>query len=133
VPFCPALSAPDWTGAAPLPGGDFGRNEAALMVQELAEDYPFLRPRDAERLVRLYGTRAWVILGNAASWAELGDDFGHGLCAAEVNYLITQEWAQTAEDVLWRRTKLGLRFTPEETANLARHIADRAAITLPAS
>jgi glycerol-3-phosphate dehydrogenase len=133
VPFCPALSAPDWTGAAPLPGGDFGRNEAALMVQELAEDYPFLRNRDAERLVRLYGTRAWVILGSATSWAELGDDFGHGLCAAEVNYLIAQEWAQTAEDVLWRRTKLGLRFTPEETANLARYIADRAVITLPAS
>jgi glycerol-3-phosphate dehydrogenase len=133
VPFCPALSTPDWTGAAPLPGGDFGRHEAAMMVQELAEDYAFLRLRDAERLVRLYGTRASVILGSAASWGELGEDFGHGISAAEVNYLVAQEWAQTAEDVLWRRTKLGLRFTQEQTERLARYIADRTAIALPAS
>ena len=133
APFCPALSAPDWTGSAPLPGGDFGRHEASLMVQELAEDYAFLRPRDAERLVRLYGTRAWVILGSAASWADLGEDFGHGLSAAEVNYLVTQEWGQTAEDVLWRRTKLGLRFTSDETAHLAGWIAERTSVNLPAS
>jgi glycerol-3-phosphate dehydrogenase len=133
VPFCPALSAPDWTGTAPLPGGDFGRREAALMVQELSADYAFLNPHDAERLIRLYGTRAWVVLGNAVSAADLGDSFGHGLSAAEVNYLVSQEWARTAEDVLWRRTKLGLRFTPEETARLAGYIADRTAVTLPAS
>jgi glycerol-3-phosphate dehydrogenase len=133
VPFCPALSAPDWTGTAPLPGGDFGRQDVPMMVQKLSASYPFLRPGDAERLIRLYGTRAWVMLGDAASLADLGDDFGHGLSAAEVNYLITQEWARNAEDVLWRRTKLGLHFTPEETARLARYIAERTSVSCPAS
>ncbi len=123
VPFCPALSAPDWTGAAPLPGGDFGRHEASSLMQDLNADYPFLTPYDAERLIRLYGTRAWLILGNAGCWPDLGENFGNGLSAVEVNYLITQEWAQTAEDVLWRRTKLGLRLSPEEAARLARYMA----------
>ena len=133
VPFCPALSAPDWTGAAPLPGGDFGRQDVTMMVQKLSASYPFLRFGDAERLIRLYGSRAWVMLGDASSLADLGGDFGHGLNAAEVHYLITQEWARNAEDVLWRRTKLGLHFTPEETARLARYIAERTSVSCPAS
>ena len=133
VPFFPALSAPDWTGAAPLPGGDFGRQDVPMMVQKLSASYPFLKPGNAERLIRLYGTRARAILGTAASLADLGESFGHGLSAAEVNYLITQEWARDAEDVLWRRTKLGLHFTPEETARLARYIAERTSVSCPAS
>jgi glycerol-3-phosphate dehydrogenase len=125
APFLPTLAASDWTGSAPLPGGDFGMTEAAAKMQELGQRYPFLSAREAQRLIRLYGTRAATFLGDAKTAAELGEDFGHGLTAAEVDYLIAQEWARTADDVLWRRTKLGLHFTPQETARLAAYITER--------
>ncbi|HSJ77481.1 MAG TPA: glycerol-3-phosphate dehydrogenase C-terminal domain-containing protein, partial [Erythrobacter sp.] len=80
---------------------------------------------EAARLVRLYGTLAADLLGQANTAADLGEAFGHGLTAAEVDYLITREWARTAEDVLWRRTKLGLHFTPAETARLQAYITER--------
>ncbi|MCU0947134.1 MAG: glycerol-3-phosphate dehydrogenase [Porphyrobacter sp.] len=124
APFIPALAAPDWTGTAPLPGGDFGRGEAADRMRALAARYPFLTPAQAQRLIRLYGTCAGTILGDATSLADLGEDFGHGLTAAEVDYLVTHEWARTAEDILWRRTKLGLHFTAEQTARLDAYLAD---------
>ena len=124
-PFCPPLAASEWTGTAPLPGGDFGREEAPAKARELAARYPFLGDAQAARLIRLYGTRADVFLGDAAAPADLGEAFGHGLTAAEADYLITQEWARTAEDILWRRTKLGLHFTPAETARLEAYISER--------
>ncbi|MDZ4275774.1 MAG: glycerol-3-phosphate dehydrogenase [Erythrobacter sp.] len=129
APLCPALDGPEWTHGAPLPGGDFGRDEAQAKAHELAAAYPFIGPQQAARLIRLYGTRAWAILGAATNPADLGEDFGHGLTAAEVDYLIDTEWARTAEDVLWRRTKLGLHFTPEETARLAQYITERTALS----
>ena len=125
APFLPVLSAKDWTGGACLPGGDFGMTEAAAKMAELVARYPFLTPREAERLVRLYGTAAFDFLGQAATRADLGADFGHGLTAAEVAHLVAREWAVTAEDILWRRTKLGLHFTREQTAALAAHLAER--------
>ena len=125
MPFLPVLEGQDWTGKAPLPGGDFGRREAWDKVNQLTARYLFLTREQAQRLIRLYGTRAHVILGDAASPADLGEDFGHGLTAAEVDYLVTREWARTAEDILWRRTKLGLHFTPEQTAHLAAYITER--------
>ncbi len=129
APLCPALDGPEWTHGAPLPGGDFGRDEAPAKARELAAAYPFIGPQQAARLIRLYGTRAWAILGAATNPADLGEDFGHGLTAAEVDYLIDTEWARTAEDVLWRRTKLGLHFTPEQTARLAQYITERTALS----
>lgn len=125
VPFLPVLEGPDWTGSAFLPGGDFGRFEAPALAADLAARYPFLGKAGAARLVRLYGTIAQGFLGNAASAADLGEDFGHGLSAAEVDYLIAHEWARTAADVLWRRTKLGLHFSPEQTARLDAYITER--------
>lgn len=125
APFLPAITDGDWTGTAALPGGDFGMTEAEAKVAQLAARYPFLPPREAQRLIRLYGTRAFVMLGEAASLAELGEQFGHGLTAVEVDYLMTREWARTADDVLWRRTKLGLHFTPEQTARLAAYLSER--------
>ncbi len=125
APFCPPLTAREWTGEAPLPGGDFGITEAPAKARALAGRYPFLGDAQAARLIRLYGTRAGVFLGEAASPADLGEAFGHGLTAAEVDYLITHEWARTAEDILWRRTKLGLHFTPAETARLEAYISQR--------
>jgi glycerol-3-phosphate dehydrogenase len=125
VPFLPVLEGPDWTGSAFLPGGDFGRFEAPALAADLAARYPFLGKAGAARMVRLYGTIAQTFLGNAASAADLGEHFGHGLTAAEVDYLIAHEWARTAADVLWRRTKLGLHFSPEQTARLGAYITER--------
>jgi glycerol-3-phosphate dehydrogenase len=125
VPFLPVLEGPDWTGKAFLPGGDFGRFDAPALARDLAQRYPFLGATEAARLVRLYGTLAAGFLGAATSAADLGEHFGHGLTAAEVDYLIAQEWARTADDVLWRRTKLGLHFTPDQTARLAAYITER--------
>ncbi|MDT8280255.1 MAG: glycerol-3-phosphate dehydrogenase C-terminal domain-containing protein, partial [Erythrobacter sp.] len=128
-PFLPVLEGADWTGTAPLPGGDFERHEAWNKVNALTARHLFLTRKQAQRLIRLYGTRAHAILGDAASPADLGEDFGHGLTAAEVDYLIAAEWARSAEDVLWRRTKLGLHFTPEQTARLAQYITERTAFS----
>ncbi|MFN3989693.1 MAG: glycerol-3-phosphate dehydrogenase [Erythrobacter sp.] len=124
-PYIPMLATPDWTGTAPLPGGDFAMTGAGALASALAARYPFLDTARAARLVRLYGTRAETILGDATSPGDLGEDFGHGLTAAEVDYLVAQEWARTAEDILWRRTKLGLHFTAEETARLAAYLTER--------
>lgn len=123
--LCPVLDGPDWTSRAPLPGGNFGLREAPAKAAELTAQYPYLSPDQAARLIRLYGTRAWVVLGEARSLSELGIDFGHGLSQAEVDYLIDQEWARTADDILWRRTKLGLHFTADEKARLASYLLER--------
>jgi glycerol-3-phosphate dehydrogenase len=125
APFLPALKGGDWTGGAYLPGGDFGMTEAGAKMAELAARYPFLTPREAERLIRLYGTSAFDFLGKAATRAQLGEDFGHRLTAAEVDHLVAREWAATTEDILWRRTKLGLHFTPEQTVRLAAYLTER--------
>ncbi|MFN4114693.1 MAG: glycerol-3-phosphate dehydrogenase [Sphingomonadaceae bacterium] len=128
APLCAALAGPEWTGSAPLPGGDFGLREADDKARDLKAAYPFLDQHQAERLIRLYGTRAWVILGKATTPADLGEHFGHGLTTAEVDYLIAQEWARSAEDILWRRTKLGLHFSAPETARLDQFIIERTAL-----
>jgi glycerol-3-phosphate dehydrogenase len=74
-------------------------------------------PRDlANHYGRLYGARTRTIVGNAASLSDLGQHFGGNLYAAEVRYLVEKEWAQTAEDVIWRRTKESLRLTPAQKA-----------------
>ncbi|MFO6445888.1 glycerol-3-phosphate dehydrogenase [Erythrobacter sp. NE805] len=124
-PFLPALTGGDWTGTAPLPGGDFARDGAGAQIRALAARYPFLTEGEARRLIQLYGTRAFAFLGEARTAEDLGPTFGHGLTAAEVDYLVAEEWARTAEDVLWRRTKLGLRFSPGQTAELAAYLAER--------
>jgi glycerol-3-phosphate dehydrogenase len=124
-PFLPVLKGEDWTGKAFLPGGDFGRFDAPALASDLTARYPFLGEVEAHRLIRLYGTSAATFLGDAASAADLGEAFGHGLTAAEIDYLITREWARTAADVLWRRTKLGLHFTDAQTARLAAYITER--------
>ena len=123
-PFVPALASPDWTADAPLPGGAFAKDAAGEGIADLARDYPFLGEPTARRLFRAYGTIARDILGAARSPADLGRDFGHGLSEAEVRHLRTREWAVTAEDILWRRTKLGLRFTAEQTAALEQWLAE---------
>lgn len=107
-----------WTHDAPLPGGDFPATGFDAQVARLKSAYPFLDQRLARRLTRLYGTRAQKLLGLAKSNADLGRNFGTDLFEAEVRYLVDNEWAVTAEDVLWRRTKRGLHFSREQAAAL---------------
>ncbi|MES0074404.1 glycerol-3-phosphate dehydrogenase [Mesorhizobium sp. M0058] len=107
-----------WTANAPLPGGDFPATGFDAQVAKLKSAYPFLDQRLARRLTRLYGTRAQVLLGLARSNADLGRNFGADLYEAEVRYLCENEWALTAEDVLWRRTKRGLHLSREQASAL---------------
>jgi len=111
-----------WTASQPLPGGDFGVNDFDAQVTALGERYKFLERRHVRRLVRLYGTKAQEILGQANSVADLGQLFGDDLYEVEVRYLIEKEWARSAEDILWRRTKRGLWFSNSESAMLVSYL-----------
>jgi glycerol-3-phosphate dehydrogenase len=110
---------PDWTKGAALPGGNFPVDGIEKLIAGLRASWPFLSDGHARRLARAYGTRARNILGSAQTVHDLGPDLGGDLSGAEVRYLMTHEWAQTADDVLWRRTKLGLRVSPDDRARLA--------------
>jgi glycerol-3-phosphate dehydrogenase len=83
------------------------------------ELYPFLPEATIRRLVRAYGTRVTKVLNNAKSLTDLGKAFGADLSESEVRYLVRTEWASSAEDVLWRRSKLGLRFSDDQVAGLS--------------
>ena len=89
----------------------------------LLRDYPFLAPAQADRLAHAYGTRARTWLGKAKSLADLGRSFGAGLTEREVQYLISTEWARSSEDIVWRRSKLGLRLSAAEIAAIDDWIA----------
>lgn len=104
---------PAWTKQASLPGGDFPLDGFAALLSKTMEKYPFLRTDQAERLVRAYGTNTFEILADAVKSEDLGVNFGGGLTEAEVTYLMDNEWALTAGDILWRRTKLGIEATAE--------------------
>jgi glycerol-3-phosphate dehydrogenase len=119
APHLPA-SSPPWTAASHLPGGEGG---IGTLAAELRRDYPFLAADTAERLAQSYGADARQILGAARRTEDLGRDFGQGLSEAELAWLIGREWAATAEDVLWRRSKLGLVMTPAKAQEIAAHLA----------
>lgn len=107
-----------WISREPLPGGDFDVTALPLLAQALAAEYPFIGTTLAERLAKAYGTRARLVLGTATSLENLGRQFGATLTEREVRYLMDREWARTADDVLWRRSKLGLRMTAEQARAL---------------
>ena len=111
-----------WTAAAPLPGGDFPVDGRPALERSLLASHPWLNQTDARRMVRLYGTSARTLLAGAASAADMGEVFDAGLTAREVDWLMREEWAQTADDILWRRTKLGLRFSGEGRERLERYV-----------
>lgn len=113
-----------WTQKSTLPGGDFGPKSFDAEVRRLGKDYPGFAPALLRRLMRLYGTRTSAILGSARSEADLGTHFGADLYGAEVDYLVASEWARTAQDVLWRRTKLGLKVSAEDVARLDAYLAE---------
>ncbi|PIC02273.1 glycerol-3-phosphate dehydrogenase [Caulobacter sp. X] len=126
--FFPEAGA-SWTRGAVLPGGDLPDLDRAALAQALRVEFPFLPDDMAKRLARSYGTRARTILANAGSLADLGEAFGAGLYAAEIDYLVAVEWARTAEDVLYRRSKLGLHLAPEGVARLEAYLSRKAAPT----
>lgn len=115
-----------WTGKSPLPGGDLDVSAVAALTAELQRNYPFLTPVHADRLVHAYGTRAVKLLGTAKSMADLGQSFGATLTEKEIKYLMSQEWALTAEDIVWRRSKLGLRLMADQIAAIDAWIAANA-------
>ncbi|ACI53254.1 FAD dependent oxidoreductase [Gluconacetobacter diazotrophicus PA1 5] len=125
APFLPVLKGNGWTAERALPGGDLGPGGFDSALARLRKDAPFLSAEESWRLVRDYGSRAWTIIGDARGPADLGESFGGGLTAREVDYLVRQEWAVTAEDILWRRSRLGLHVTDEDVARLDRYLRDR--------
>lgn len=109
----------------PYPGGNFNEQKVEHVITQLCAHYPFLNTKVIERLVHTYGTNALEILNACHEEKDMGEDFGHGLYTREVNYLIEKEWATTADDILWRRTYLGLQFSEDETQKLAEYLSQQ--------
>jgi len=124
VPFFPQAK-PQWTARVALPGGDFPHDGVAALTEKLRKAYPFLTDYWSDRMIRAYGTQAATVLGSAGSIADLGRDFGATLTEAEVRWLMEHEFARAAADVVWRRTKLGLRMTADQIAGLDQFMASQ--------
>ena len=125
APFFPQASG-SWTAGAPLPGGDFPPDGVEAQVASLIDRYAFLGQDAARRLIRAYGTDAHRLLAGVQHPDDLGRDFGAGLTEREVAWLMDREWAITAEDALWRRSKLGLRLDADAASALDRWMSARA-------
>ncbi len=121
TPFYPM--SPRWTATSPLPGGDFAWERFEAQVDSACERWRFLTEAQAQRLVGAYGSRLEAVLGTATDRADLGAAFGPEMTGAEVRYLMTHEWARFPDDVLWRRSKLGLTMTPSDRDALAAFMA----------
>jgi glycerol-3-phosphate dehydrogenase len=139
----PALGrrVPGWTDRACLPGGDlFGRQPGARAVLEFdawtrtrQQQYAWLPPELVARYARAYGSRLGAMLGHCRCRADLGEEIVPGLFEIEADYLVRQEWAQTADDILWRRTKLGLHVPPGSARQLDAWLAERRGVVTPAA
>ncbi|OOY12188.1 glycerol-3-phosphate dehydrogenase [Thioclava marina] len=124
-PHLPGMGGP-WTKDAHLPGGDFAPEEVGAKIAKLSQDYPFVDRKWAERMIRHYGTEAWAILGAAKTRDYLGRDFGATLTEAELRWLVDKEWARKVEDVIWRRTKLGLRLDADQVNSVSAWLEEHA-------
>jgi glycerol-3-phosphate dehydrogenase len=119
-PYLPKMGK-SWTGDVPLPGGDLPGGDYEAFLLMVRDRWPFLTPENAERMARAYGTRIALVLGDAT---EL-EDLGGGLSAREVEYLATHEWATNADDILWRRTKVGMHTGEDTRAKVEAVLAGR--------
>ncbi|MFN3723684.1 MAG: glycerol-3-phosphate dehydrogenase [Paracoccaceae bacterium] len=128
LPFFPGTKG-KWTARQPLPGGDFPIDGVPKLIAQLKAAHPYLSDYHAARLIRAYGTEAVTLLGDAKSQDDLGRDFGATLTEAEVRWLMTHEYARHAADVVWRRTKLGLRLTAEQIAQIDSFMSTMRAVT----
>jgi glycerol-3-phosphate dehydrogenase len=123
-PFLEKAGSP-WTERSPLPGGDFHPQDFDALVDKLLHGCPVLGEKLAERLIRYYGTRAFPMTAGLTASDKLGRHFGHDLYEFEIDYLIRHEWALTAEDVLFRRTRLGLHFSGKELEALKSYMQEK--------
>ncbi|MBK8970134.1 MAG: glycerol-3-phosphate dehydrogenase [Hahellaceae bacterium] len=119
--FYPQMSGP-WTASHQLPGGNIG-TDLAVYTQHLQERFPFLGEGTAKRLVTTYGSRVEVILRGAKALSDLGRNFGEEFTQKEIDYLLQYEFAMTGEDILWRRTKMGLLLTPTQQESVTAYVA----------
>jgi glycerol-3-phosphate dehydrogenase len=117
--------SPPWTAGVALPGGDFPTDGVPHLIADLRKTYPFLTETWAKRLVRAYGTDAGVILGSARFANDMGAAFGATVTARELDWAIENEWVRSAEDFIWRRTKLGLVLTDQQVTDIAGYIAQK--------
>ncbi|KXV00426.1 glycerol-3-phosphate dehydrogenase [Gluconobacter potus] len=123
APHLPVLRKPGWTDGTPLPGGEFAPKDFDAQLSRFRAHAPHLSERTSWRLMRNYGLRAYII---ATSTPEgMGQMFGDTLSAREVDYLIDNEWARTAEDILWRRSRLGLFVSDADRAALQTYVEGR--------
>ncbi|CAN7565275.1 glycerol-3-phosphate dehydrogenase [Caballeronia sp. LjRoot29] len=111
-----------WTEGAPLPGGDIANADFALFLSSFKQRNSWLPDELAHRYARAYGTRAQKLLGNAGSLADLGEALAPSLYEAELRYMRDNEWTTCADDVLWRRSKLGLHLEPGSLEDVVRRI-----------
>ncbi|WP_407307545.1 glycerol-3-phosphate dehydrogenase [Acinetobacter sp.] len=119
-PFFPKLSKP-WTEKALLPGAE-NLVSVECLIQEIMQNIEDVTFQLASRWAHAYGSRVWKFLKGITKTDELGEDFGHGLFAKEVDYLVDQEWARISQDILWRRSKLGFQFTHDEIQLLEQYL-----------
>jgi len=117
APYLPRMGR-SWTGDAPLPGGDLPDGDFEAFLSIVHNRWRFLTPDNARRMARAYGTRIAMILDDAT---EL-DDVTGGLSTREIDYLVAEEWARTVEDILWRRTKIGIHAGPEECSKVQAYL-----------
>ena len=113
-----------WTEKSSLPGGDIAVDGQIDLNNKLHMKYPFLTEETIKRLVRSYGTLSFEIFSDSNSIESLGKNFGSGLYEKEVKYLIIKEWSRTSDDILFRRSKLGLSFSKEEIKRLDQYLDD---------
>ncbi len=118
-PWFPNMGLP-WTNKRPLPGGAIKSRQS--LVKEFTTRLPWLSQNIAERYASSYGNLAYRFLSSCSRVEDMGEEFGNGLFAAEVDYLIRAEWAATPKDILWRRTKLGINFSEEDLQRLENYI-----------
>ncbi len=123
----PAVGGQSWTAQEVLPGGDLGDGGFDQALARLRRTAPWLPEGLAWRLMRNYGSRTYEIIGEANSMQDMGEVLGGDLTSREVDYLISREWARTAEDVLWRRSKLGLHLNDAEKANVEAYVGKKLA------
>lgn len=119
APYFPQMGR-EWTSTCSLPGGDFKAQELTQFIETLAQDFSWLPTQLALRYAQSYGTLTYSVLKDAKQLSDLGFHFGHGLYEKEVVYLIEKEWARKIDDILWRRTKLGLFMQPHEQKELEK-------------
>jgi glycerol-3-phosphate dehydrogenase len=127
--LCPM--SPRWTARTALPGGEFDGDRFEDEVEAARERWRFLSESQAERLVAAYGSRLPAVIGEAETRADLGQAFGPELTEAEVRYLMAYEWARFPDDILWRRTKLGLTMSASDREALAAWMATPVRTSVP--